>query len=497
MIGFGRYNLLLRIGRGGMGTVWLGRQKALGRYCAVKLLDPSLAAKPENNDRFVRETRAAASLSHPNIVSVFDGDEFDGQHFIAMEYVEGFGVAEILQLRGPAPVALALRWLEQAAVALDYVHGRGLIHRDVKPHNMLINAENTLKLMDLGLAKDMLDTEHSLTVTGTVVGSPSYISPEQIRNAKTVDARTDLYSLGISFFQMLTGKVPFERSSAAAVCVAHLQEPMPSVRLADPQLTAGLDRLVARLAAKNPAARHQTAAQALAEIRPWLEQYPWDDASRAYLAGVPFTDRTVAHLLKTEGIEMRHVDDNLTPMARGAMATVLQGDGHDATAIMQDTTPVRKRRPWLWLVGGMLLGAALVGGTVFVMWKQVVAPLIAQMKTRAKASPTLADLAAWQKQRRVFAEESFGEARRCSDAEWPGQKKRLLHKVRQNLEQQWRIQDPAMRERIVANSAELLDEVRAMSQTEYQKFKPALVDRWLMQGRKPGDRPPGGKAATR
>jgi len=472
-----------------MGVVWLARQKALGRFCAVKLLDPSLAAKPGTDKRFVREARTAASLSHPNLVGVFDGDEFDGQHFIAMEYVEGFGLAEVLQMRGPAPVPLALRWLQQAAVALEYVHGRGLIHRDVKPHNMLINATGTLKLMDLGLAKDMLDTEHSLTITGAVIGSPSYISPEQIRNAKTVDARTDLYSLGISFFQMLTAKLPFERSSAAAVCVAHLQDPMPSVQLADAQLTTELDRFIARLTAKNREARFQSAAEVLAAIQPWLGGHPEDDTTRTYLAGVPFQERAVGHLLKTEGIEPGRVDDNLTPVPRGAIASMLHRNGPDATTVMEDTTPVRKRRPWLWLVGGMLLGAVLVGGTVFVMMKVVVSPLVAQMKARAKAPPLPVDMAARQQQRRLFAEQIFAEARRCSEAEWPEQKKQLLNKIRNNLQHQVRIQDPALLERIVASTGKLLDDARAMTPAEYQQARAKLVERWLLQGRKPAEPP--------
>lgn len=489
MIGFGRYNLLVQIGRGGMGVVWLARQKALGRFCAVKLLDPEFAKKPGTDERFLREARAAASLSHPNLVGVFDGDEFDGQHFMAMEYVEGFGVGDILQMRGPAPVPLALRWLQQAAVALEYVHGRGLIHRDVKPQNMLIHADGKLKLMDLGLAKDMLDPEHSLTITGAVVGSPNYISPEQIRNPKTVDARTDLYSLGISFYQMLTAKAPFERTSAAAVCAAHLHDLMPSVELADAQLTADLDRFIARLTDKNRETRYQSAAEVLAEIRPWLERHPVDDACRAYLAAAPFHERAVGHLLKAGGIKPEQVDDKLTPVPRGAMTILLNRDGSDATSVMEDTTPMRRRRPWLWLVGGMLLGAVLVGGTVFAMLKVVVQPLVAQMKARAKPAPSAGELAAWMQQRRAFAEETFVEARRYSDAEWPQKKKHLLNKIRNNLQHQGRIQDPDVLERIVISTGKMLDDVRGMTPEEYQTAKPRLIDRWLMQGRKPGERP--------
>lgn len=489
MIGFGRYNLLVRIGRGGMGMVWLARQKALGRFCAVKLLDPFLAQKPGIDERFVREARTAASLSHANLVGVFDGDVFDGQHFIAMEYVEGFGLAEILQMRGPVPVPLALRWLQQAVVALEYVHGKGLIHRDVKPHNMLINPEGTLKLMDLGLAIDALDTEHALTVTGVVIGSPSYISPEQIQDAKTVDARTDLYSLGISFYQMLTGKLPFERSSAAAVCVAHLQDPMPSVQLPDPQLTADLDQFIARLTAKKRDERFQSATEVLAAIQPWLDRHPWGDPSGTYLAAIPFHERSVGHLLKAEGIEPRRVDDSLTPVPRGAMASVLHQTGPDATSIIEDTVATPKRRPWLWLVSGMLLGAVLVVGTAFGTLKVVVPQIVAQVKALAKPASPAPDAAARQQQRRTFAEQMFADARRCAEVDWPKQKQQLLSKTRNNLQHQVRIQDPVVLERIVVNMSEMLEDVRAMSATDYQQAKSKLVERWLLWGRKTNESP--------
>jgi len=365
-----------------------------------------------------------------------------------------------------------------------------LIHRDVKPQNMLINADGRLKLMDLGLAKDMFDTEHSLTITGMVVGSPNYISPEQIRDPKTVDFRTDLYSLGISFYQMLTAKAPFERTSAAAVCAAHLQDPMPSVGLADAELTAELDHFIARLTEKNREARYQSAAEVLAGILPWLERRPIDNASRAYLAAAPFHERAVGQLLKAEGIEPEQVDANLTPVPRGELTSLLNGTGSDTTVVTDDTAPMPKRRPWLWLVGGILLGAALVGGTVFAMFKVVVAPLVAQMKARAKpAPPSPGDVAVWLQQRRVFAEQLFAETRHCPESEWLAKKKQLLDKIRDNLQQQWRIQDPAVLDRIVANNANLLEEVRAMTTAEFQRAKPRLLDRWLLQGRKPGERP--------
>ncbi len=489
MIGFGRYNLLVRIGRGGMGMVWLARQKALGRFCAIKLLDPFLAKKPGIDERFVREARAAASLSHPNLVSVFDGDVFDGQHFIAMEYVEGYGLADIIQMRGPVPLPLALRWLQQAAVALEYVHGKGLIHRDVKPHNMLISADGTLKLMDLGLATDTLDTQHALTMTGDVIGSPSYISPEQIQDAKTVDARADLYSLGISFYQMLTGKLPFERTSAAAVCVAHLQDPMPSVQLPDASLTAALDQFIARLTAKKRDERFQSAREVLAALEPWLERHPLDESTAAYLAAIPFQERSVRRLLEAEGIEMKRVDDDLTPLPPGGMTARLHRSGPDATTILEATAAGSRRPVWLWLGGGMLLGAVLVGGTVFITLKMVLPQIAAQWKARANPSPPPTEAAARQQQRRAFAEQLFADARRCPEAEWPRQKQQLLDKIRTHLQHQARVQDPVVLERFVATMGTMLDDARAMSPAEYQQVRLKLIERWMSMGRRPAEKP--------
>ncbi len=315
MIGLGRYNLLLKLGQGGMGAVFLARHKTLRRFCAVKVISPQYSQDKDSADRFLREARATAALTHSNLVSVFDCDQFDGQYFIAMEYVEGMTLGQVLRKQGALPLPLALCFLNQAAAGLQYIHEKNIIHRDIKPDNMIIDACGALKIMDLGLAKDHFEGDHSMTVTGAVMGSPHYMSPEQIHDSKTVDHRTDLYSLGITLYQLVVGQVPFHQSSAAAVCLAHLQEPIPSVGLADPEVAQALDSLVAKLAAKNLADRFQSAAEVLGTLDLWIANYPMDGVSQEIFSGLGFEERKVSHLLEKEGVKPDEVDADLDATA--------------------------------------------------------------------------------------------------------------------------------------------------------------------------------------
>lgn len=312
MISLGRYNLLVKLGQGGMGTVFLARHVNLRRFCAVKIMNPQVAQDPDAAGRFLREARSAAAITHPNLVNIFDCDRVDNQLFLAMEYVEGMSLGEILRKTGPIPLAPALHWLSQAVTALEHIHERGIVHRDIKPDNMLIDREGRLKITDLGLAKVCLEADTGMTLTGMVMGSPHYMSPEQINDSKSVDHRTDLYALGICFFQMLTGRVPFSQTSAAAVCIAHLQEPVPSVGLPDADLTVALDALIGRLTAKRVEERVVNAAEVTTLLQPWLERYRMDETARGYFSAIDFSKRTVDALLEKEGVDPSVIDTDFT-----------------------------------------------------------------------------------------------------------------------------------------------------------------------------------------
>ncbi|MDD2710862.1 MAG: serine/threonine protein kinase [Verrucomicrobiae bacterium] len=311
MIGFGRYNLVLKLGQGGMGAVYLARQKTLRRFCAIKVITPQYSKDTESAERFLREARSTASLSHPNLVSVFDCDQHDSQFFIAMEYVEGLTLGQILRQSGALPLPLALHFLRQAAAGLEYIHEKSIVHRDIKPDNMIVDAGGILKIMDLGLAKDRFEGDQSMTITGTVMGSPQYMSPEQINDSKTVDHRTDLYSLGISFYQMIAGKVPYQESTAAAVCISHLQKAMPSVGGENPELTQALDGLIANLTAKAKEERCQSAGELIAALDPWNQTYPLDEAASQFFASVNFEERKIDQLLATNNINTSELDSDL------------------------------------------------------------------------------------------------------------------------------------------------------------------------------------------
>jgi serine/threonine protein kinase len=332
MIGLGRYNLLLKLGQGGMGAVFLARQKTLRRYCAVKVITPQLAQDKDAAERFLREARATASLNHPNLVNVFDCDQYDGQLFIAMEYIEGLTLGEILRKHGPMPLALALYWLKQAAAGLDYVHNKNIVHRDIKPDNMIVDTNGVLKIMDLGLAKDRIEADQGMTVTGMVMGSPQYMSPEQIHDAKTADYRTDYYSLGISFYQMLVGTVPFRQTSAASVCIAHLQEAIPSLGFPDSTLNEAMDAFIAKLAAKQKEDRFQSGAELIQTIDSWIASYPFDQAAQEYFGAIPYAEKQVASLLQKEGVQESEVDQDLEP-------AVKEADETTGTVVLPATNP--------------------------------------------------------------------------------------------------------------------------------------------------------------
>jgi serine/threonine-protein kinase len=263
----GQYQLKQRLGSGGMGEVYLAEHMMLRRPCAVKLIRPEHAGDPANLSRFEREVRSTATLTHPNTVEIFDyGNTEDGTFYYVMEYLPGLSLQEMVEQSGPLPPERAIHFLRQVCGALREAHGFGIIHRDIKPSNILVcergGVRDVAKLLDFGLVqctgirKQDVD---KLTVMGTIVGSPPFMSPEQASGREDLDARTDIYSLGAVGYFLLTGQAPFMRETAMQMMMAHAYEPLVAPEKLRPDLPHDLQAVIVRCLEKDPAKRFQDA----------------------------------------------------------------------------------------------------------------------------------------------------------------------------------------------------------------------------------------------
>ena len=283
----GNYTILDKIGQGGMGQVFKARHRRMDRIVAIKILPARVTNDHDSVSRFAREAKAAAKLSHPNIVTAFDADQANGLHFLVMEFVEGRDLKAWVKENGPLGLAQAVGCVVQAARGLKYAHSRGVIHRDIKPANLLLDREGTVKILDMGIARLESTGEASqdeLTLTGQIIGTVDYMAPEQALNTKHADQRSDIYSLGITLWYLLTGRAAYDGDTATEKILAHREQPIPALRDACAAATPALEAVFTKMLAKKPEDRYQAMSEVLDDLTPcWTGEMPPPAVGDAHL----------------------------------------------------------------------------------------------------------------------------------------------------------------------------------------------------------------------
>ena len=375
----GRYEVRSLIGRGGMAEVHLGFDTRLSRVVAIKMLRRDLAQDSIFQARFRREAQSAASLNHPNIVAVYDtGEEIiedaTGRSiavpYIVMEYVEGHTVKDLISDGTAVPINEAIEIVSGVLSALQYSHANHLVHRDIKPGNIMLTSDGKVKVMDFGIARALTDSQATMTQTNAVVGTAQYLSPEQARG-ETVDARSDLYSTGVVLFELLTGRPPFKGDSAVAVAYQHVEQipPTPSSILSD--IPDSLDRVVLKSLAKNREDRYPSATAMLADLQ---------RVAQGLDVGAPPADSWATEVLPAAGLasartaattQMAAVPSHAPAAAMAATSTSLPAVATDDSA--NETSKARKRRTAI-IATVLLIALLLIGGSVWALTRGAAEP---------------------------------------------------------------------------------------------------------------------------
>jgi serine/threonine-protein kinase len=341
----GRYRILRKLGSGGMANVYLAEDQELGRRVAIKILNDRHANDDQFVERFRREAKNAAGLSHPNIVSIYDRGEAEGTYYIAMEFLDGRSLKELIVSRGPAPVSVVVDYTRQILAALRFAHRHGIVHRDIKPHNVLVDSEGRLKVTDFGIARAGAS---QMTEAGSIIGTAQYLSPEQAKGSP-VDQTSDLYSVGVVLYELLTGVVPFTGDTPVEIAMKHLSA------LADPpssqraEIPRELDKVVMRALAKDPHERYQTAEEMDADL------------ARVSRGGSvsPATEEAATAIISRP-----------PPVAAPTAVTQLrQPVPYTPPAAYYDYDEPRRRALWPWLVALLFVAGAVVGG--YFLYQQI------------------------------------------------------------------------------------------------------------------------------
>jgi hypothetical protein len=378
----GDYVVLEKIGQGGMGQVYRGRRRGSDEDVCLKVLHSSTRESQKHLDRFRNEARAISSLQHPNIVAAHHADESDGIPYLAMELIRGSDLARYVKHHGPMSPAAAIRVIVQTARALVHAHERGIIHRDIKPHNLMLDAEGTVKILDMGLARFQLGADGSaMTQTGAVLGTIDYMSPEQAMNARSADARADVYSLGCTLHYLLTGRPPYKGETAVERLIAHREQPAPSLAAERSDIPERLDIAIRRALAKRPENRHPTARAFIEELEAAYRDLQQGANDGLALAAplqplIPVADETAA---ETTGlaptVSLAPVGRESAPLPEldslaGVEPLADIGLNNPPTAAAARTlrgpAPAPRRRVGLWIAGGAAaaIGAASIVGMI-------------------------------------------------------------------------------------------------------------------------------------
>jgi serine/threonine-protein kinase len=343
----GRYQIIRKLGSGGMANVYLAQDQELGRRVAIKILDDRHARDDQFIERFRREAQHAAGLSHPNVVSVYDRGEAEGTYYIAMEYVEGRTLKELLVARGPSPLGIAIDYTRQILSALRFAHRNGIVHRDIKPHNVIVDGDGRVKVMDFGIAR--AGAAAQMTEAGSIIGTAQYLSPEQARGAP-VDQTSDLYSTGIVLYELLTGTVPFTGETPVEIAMKHLSQVPAPPSTHRPEIPRDLDYVVLRALAKDPADRYHSAEEMDSDLER-IARGIGVSAETAEAATTVLSRTDVGEAATTIG----------PPAATGATYTPGRYYEYDE--------PPRRSSFLPWLLALVLIAAALVGG--WFLWQQL------------------------------------------------------------------------------------------------------------------------------
>jgi serine/threonine protein kinase len=356
---YAKFRFLRELGRGGMGVVYQAEQTVMGRLVAVKVINPSILAHPDALPRFQGEVKAAAKLDHPNIVRAHDAEQVGGMHLLVMEYVEGTSLAELVAKKGSQPIAQACRYICQAALGLHHAFEQGMVHRDIKPQNLMVNVHGQVKILDFGLARmrgqmKVLDfdlarmrsegDQNGLTQANTFMGTPAYVSPEQATDARRADTRSDIYSLGCTLFFLLTGQPPFQADTSGKLILAHREKEPPALQEVRADVPAELSAVVARMLAKDPARRFQTPIEVAEVLAAFVE---------------PRTKRSVVG-----------VSSSAPEVSSSGTGTAIAADVSKLTR--KAAKPARKR----WWIGGSMTVGLLLG--LAGLWSAGVFPLKTQ-----------------------------------------------------------------------------------------------------------------------